>query len=242
MVFTISIANIHIGINSLFDEVFDLCQDYLTEEKPDFFVHIEEKDIGFEREKARREAAYEHRTFFVPPDPYLETLAVYRKIAVNILQFDAFLMHGAVIGLNGSAYMFTAPSGVGKTTHTNFWLQTFSDAFIINGDKPILRFENKKAFACGTPWAGKEGLNKNISLPLKSICILTRGEQNEIAPIDFQAIYPILIGQTFRPKAAEDVQKTLMYIKRLSENTKFYLLKCNLDPNAAKVAFEGMNG
>lgn len=241
MEFTVKIANVNIGINSLFDEVFSLCKDYLTDEKPDFFVKTVKEDIAFEREKARREAEYEHRAFFGFPDSYLETLSVYRKIADNLLRFDAFLMHGAVIGLNGFAYMFTAPSGVGKTTHTNFWLKAFPDAFMINGDKPILRFENDKVFACGTPWAGKEGLNKNISLPLKSICILTRGDKNEITPVGFSSIYPVIIGQTYRPKAAEDMNRTMRFIKKLGESTKFYLLKCNLDPNAAKVAFEGMN-
>lgn len=241
MEFTIKIANVNIGVVSLFDEVFDLCKDYLTNEKPDFIVKTQKEDIDFEREKSRCEAEFEHRVFFDFSDPYLETLSVYRKIATDLLRFDAFLMHGAVIGLNGFAYMFTAPSGVGKTTHTNYWLKAFPDAFMINGDKPILRFEGEKVFACGTPWAGKEGLNKNISLPLKSICILTRGDKNEISPIGFNNIYPLLIGQSYRPKTAEDINKTMQFIKKLREITKFYLLKCNLDPNAANVAFEGMN-
>ena len=241
MKFTIKIANVNIGIESLFDEVFNLCKDYLTDENPDFVVVTKKEDIDFEREKSRREAEFEHRAFYDFSDSYLETLSVYRKIVTKLLQYDAFLMHGAVIGLNGVAYLFTAPSGVGKTTHTNFWLKAFPDAFMINGDKPILRFENEKVFACGTPWAGKEGLNKNTSLPLKAICVLTRGDINEITPIGFRDVYPLLIGQTYRPKSAEDLNKTMQFIKKLGESTKFYLLKCNLDPNAARVALEGMN-
>ena len=241
MKFTIKIANINIGIESLFEEVFNLCKDYLSDEEPSFFVKTKKEDIDYEREKSKREAEYEKRPYYDFADSYLETLSVYRKIATDIIQFDAFLMHGAVIGKEGNAYMFTAPSGVGKTTHTNFWLKAFPDAFMINGDKPILRFEKEKVFACGTPWAGKEGLNKNISLPLKSICVLARGEKNEIIPVDFNNIYPILIGQTFRPITAEGIKKTMHLIKQLSKSTQFYLLKCNLEPNAANVAYEGMN-
>ena len=242
MEFTVKIANVNIGIRSLFGEVFELCRGYLSDENPDFFVETKKQDLDFEREKARREAALERRVPLDFPDAYLETLSVYRKIASGLLSYDAFLMHGSVIGLDGSAYMFTAPSGVGKTTHTSFWLKAFPGAFVINGDKPVLRFENDKVFACGTPWAGKEGLNTNVSLPLKAICFLERGEENEITPADFNNIYPLLIGQTYRPPTARDLTQTMLFIKKLAESTKFYLLKCNLDPNAARVAFEGMNG
>ena len=125
MEFTVKLAEVNIRINSIYHEVFDLCKDYLSDENPDFFVTVSESDISFEREKAKREAEVEMRVYSDFSDSYLETLAVYRKIAVGLLDYDAFLMHGAVVGLGERAYLFTAPSGVGKTTHTRFWLETF---------------------------------------------------------------------------------------------------------------------
>ena len=241
MEFTVKIAGVNIGIKSIFDEVYDLCKDYVTFDEPDFCVETDEGDAAFERECAMREASFEGVKYYDFPDSYLETLAVYRKIAVGMLRYDAFLMHGAVVGLHGSAYMFTAPSGVGKTTHTNFWLEKFPDAFIINGDKPILRFIDDRVYACGTPWAGKEGKNTDTMLPLRSVCILTRGAENEIETVDFGAIYPVLIAQTYRSSKAKDVADTMRLIKKLGEKPQFYLLKCNLDPESARVAFEGMN-
>ncbi|MBR4761657.1 MAG: hypothetical protein IK086_03380 [Clostridia bacterium] len=145
------------------------------------------------------------------------------------------------MGLGGAAYMFTAPSGVGKTTHTGFWLKRFPDAFIVNGDKPFLRFIDGVAYACGTPWAGKEGANTNTMLPLKAVCVLTRGETNAVRPVNFSEIYPLLIGQSYRPAQKEALIKTFDLIKKLGESTAFYILKCNLDPLSADVAFEGMN-
>ena len=241
MKFTVKIADVAIEIVSLYDEVFRLCKDYITTESPDFCVQTDADDIAFERQKAMREAEYEHRQYHDFADSYLETLAVYRKIAVGLLRYDAILMHGAVVGLDGKAYLFTAPSGVGKTTHTGFWLQKFPDAFILNGDKPILRFRDGTVYACGTPWAGKEGIQTNRILPLRSICLLARGKENEIKPVAFGEIYPLLIGQTYRPTGAEEMTETLRLLKKIGEHTAFYLLKCNLDPNAALVAFEGMN-
>lgn len=241
MKFTINLAKVNIEINSIYDEVYTLCKDYLCDNTPDFAVEIMPEDIAFEREKSKREAAAEHIPYVDFKDSYLETLAVYRKIVTNLLDFGAFLMHGAVVGLDGKAYMFTAPSGVGKTTHTGFWLETFPDAFIINGDKPILRFEGDRVYACGTPWAGKEGKNKNISLPLNAICLLERGKENEIVKAGFKQIYPFIISQTYRPYDEKHITKTMQYIKDLGEKVKFYLLKCNLDPSAANIAFDGMN-
>ncbi|MBO4433395.1 MAG: hypothetical protein J5852_07690 [Clostridia bacterium] len=240
MKFTINLAKVNIEITSIYEEVYTQCTDYLCDNAPDFKVEITPEDITFEREKSKREAAAEHIPYIDFKDSYLETLAVYRKIATNLLDFNAFLMHGAVVGLGGKAYMFTAPSGVGKSTHIRFWLETFKDAFIINGDKPILKFEGDKVYACGTPWAGKEGLNKNVSLPLCDICILTRGTENEITPIPFSKVYPLIIQQTYRPYEEDKIIKTMQYIKDLGEKVNFYLLKCNLQKTAAQVAFDGM--
>ena len=241
MVFTISVADVNIEIHSIFEEVYNLCVDYISDKKPDFTVIITEKDIDFEREKSRREAFFEHKPLYDFPDSYLETLAVYRKIAVGLLDFGAFVMHGAVVGLGGKAYMFTAPSGVGKTTHTKFWLEQFPDAFIINGDKPVIKITKDGIYACGTPWAGKENINTNISLPLCAVCILTRGKENSIEKIEFSKIYPLIFGQTYRPSEEEKLKKTMAYIKDLGNSTNFYLLKCNLQKTAANVAFRGMN-
>ena len=53
---------------------------------------------------------------------YLERLALMRKIADHLPEHNCFLMHGAVISVQGDGYLFTAPSGTGKSTHdTRHW-------------------------------------------------------------------------------------------------------------------------
>ena len=241
MNFTISLAGVNIEIRSIHAAVYDLCRDYLTDRSPDFSVATTPEDIAFERKKSNEEAAHEGRPAVDFPDDYLETLAVYRKICEKLLPYDAFLMHGAVVAQNGAAYLFTAPSGLGKTTHTRFWLEKYPEAFILNGDKPILRFQNGKLFACGTPWAGKEGQNRNVILPLRAVCVLFRGKENKIEPVRFDRIFPLLISQTYRPTGEAEMRKTLELIKKTGECVRFYAMFCNLDPNAARVAKEGMD-
>ena len=73
--------------------------------------------------------------------------------------YDMFLMHAAVVAVDGVAYIFTAPSGTGKTTHTMLWKKHFGDrAVIVNGDKPLIRLQGGKVYVCSTPWKGKEEL------------------------------------------------------------------------------------
>ena len=170
----------------------------------------------------------------------METLAVYRKIAVGLLDHDVFLMHGSAVAVDGQGYLFTASSGVGKTTHTRLWLAHIPGASVVNGDKPLLRFSDGGVEVCGTPWAGKEGMNANVAVPLRAICVLERGAENRIAPLPFLEAYPILLQQSYRPADAAALQKTMQFVRRLGERVKLYRLACNMEPDAARVSYEGM--
>lgn len=242
MNFKISLAGVNIEIHSIYDEIYNLCRDYLTENNPDFTVSTTPQDVDYERDKSAAEARREGRPIVNFTAEYLETLAVYRKIAEKMLDYDAFLMHGAAVAVDGAAYLFTAPSGVGKTTHTGFWLKTYPQAFIVNGDKPLIRFINNRVFVCGTPWAGKEGYHRNVIMPLKAVCTLFRGKENSISRVKFGDIFPLVIGQVYRSADEIKLNKTLQLIKTLGERTRFYALYCNLNPEAARVAKEGIDG
>ena len=122
--FQISLAGQAIGIRSLYDEIFHLCRDYLSDRAElSFRVETRPEDIRFEQEKSLREAALEGKPAFLYPEPYLETLAVYRKIAARMPEYNAWLMHGSAVAVGAEAFLFTAPSGTGKTTHTRLWLE-----------------------------------------------------------------------------------------------------------------------
>ena len=241
MHFTISLADVSIEIDSIYDEVYKLCKDYLTEEgHADFTVEISQSDLDYERKKSIREAALEHLKPVIFPDHYLETLAVYRKIATKMLDYDTFLMHGSVVAAGGHAYLFTAPSGTGKTTHTRLWLENIPGSFVVNGDKPLIRVHDGYCEACGTPWAGKEFMNTNVIVPLRAICLLERGQENSIEELPFLDVYVNLFQQIYRPVEAKAVRKTMELIRRMGESVRFYRLICNMDPGAALCAADGM--
>ena len=175
-------------------------------------------------------------------EPYLETLAVYRKLAQLLVQDDILLMHGAVVAVDGQAYLFTAQSGTGKTTHTRLWMQQFGDrAVMVNGDKPLLHITNEGVTVYGTPWDGKEHLSTNTSCPLKALGILTRSETDHIERISKKEALSMLCQQVYRPEDPTTLAKMLALVDRLGSSVPLYRLSCNMEPEAALVAYHGMN-
>ena len=144
-------------------------------------------DILYEKEKSRREDIKEGIPIREFSDAYLETLAVYRKICSCLLDEDILLFHGSVVSVDGIGYLFTAKSGTGKSTHTKYWREYFKDrAIMINDDKPLLEIKEDRVNVYGTPWDGKHRLSCNTCVPLKAICILNRGQDNNVLWISVQ--------------------------------------------------------
>lgn len=205
-------------------------------------IRITQSDIDFEREKSAREDIKEGIPIRHFSDAYLETLAVYRKIADYLLSCDTLLFHGSVIAVDGEGYLFTAKSGTGKSTHTRLWREYFGErAVMVNDDKPLLHITDSGVTAYGTPWDGKHRLSTNTAVPLKGICILTRDTTNHIEQAEPHAAYPMIVQQTNRSLTVDGMKQTLSLIDRMLNVVPVYRLGCNMDIEAAKVAYEGMN-
>ena len=235
------IADKVVEVTSIYAEVHEYCADYLTDEPADYSVTTTQADIDFEREKSAREDEIEGIPIQHFSDSYLEELAVYRKIAEKILDYDTVLFHGSVVAVDGVGYLFTAKSGTGKSTHTRLWREYFGDrAVMVNDDKPLLKITDSGVIAYGTPYNGKHRLGTNTSVPLKAICILTRSADNHIEAITREQAYTILLQQVYRPADMLKMTKTLELVDRLADSVKLYKLDCNMDISAAKIAYEGM--
>ena len=221
-----------VEVNSLYEKVHEYCADYKTDAPADFEVVISDDDIEYEREHAERKGY---------ADGYLEELAVYRKISEKMPFYDTILFHGSVVAVDGAAYMFTAASGTGKSTHAALWREYFGDrAVMVNDDKPLLHIGDVVT-AYGTPYDGKHRLSNKIAVPLKAICILTRASENSIVPVTKSEAYPMLIQQAYRPNDVFALRKTMTLVDRLAGSVGLFKLGCNMELEAARVAYEGMN-
>ncbi len=241
MTYQYKIADKIIEINSIYPDVHEYCKDYRVVGMSDFSVTILKEDIEFEKTKSLREAEVEGVSPYHYPDGYLEELAVYRKIASEMIDYNTILFHGSVVSVDDKAYLFTAKSGTGKSTHTRLWRKYFGErAIMVNDDKPLLKVDEKGVFAYGTPYNGKHRISNNICVPLKAIVILNRAETNTIVTSDKSEVFPMLLQQTYRPDDKIKMIKTLKILDRLSDNVRLYKLYCNMDIEAAKIAYEGM--
>ena len=239
---TYRIAGKSIGIDSQYPLVHEQCGVYRVCEPSDFCVSITQADIDFEREKSAREDEVEGIPVRQFSDAYLETLAVYRKIAEKMPEYDTFLFHGSAITVDGEAFLFTAKSGTGKSTHARLWRELLGEGVVmVNDDKPLIRGrEDGTSIVYGTPWDGKHRLSTNIGVPLKAVCILERSKENSIREITKAEALPMLIQQAYRPADILNMKKTLALIERW--NLKLYRLCCNMDISAAELSYNTMRG
>lgn len=231
-----------VEIESVFPQIHELCALYRSNRLPEYAVRTTRGDIDYERKKTNAESRFEGREPPCYPDAYLETLAVYRKLAECLLDEHILLFHGSAIAVDGIAYLFTAKSGTGKSTHTRLWREVFgSRTVMINDDKPLLKIGERGVTVYGTPWDGKHRLSRNISAPLKAVCILERGERNCISPISVPEAWPMLLQQSNRPQEPDQLKKTIQLADALAHRVLLYRLYCNMSPDAARTAWAGMN-
>lgn len=230
--FKIEIAGLVIGIDNHYEYVSRLCEHYKVEtEREDFRVEVTRQEILKEQAQSRVKFSL----------AYCESICLYRKICLRLIDYDAFLMHSAALMLDGEAFVFAAKSGVGKTTHIKLWMEEFGPQVqVVNGDKPVFRFMDNGFYVCGTPWCGKEGLGSPIKAPVKAICFLEQSQVNQIRRLDSSEVIGRIFHQMMMPREEEAMDHFLKLVDKMIEDVDCYLLSCTREREAAVVAYEGM--
>ena len=240
--FRIKVADITVEIKCIYNTTISLCKDYIVDtDKPDFIVKSSEEEIV----ALRREVPKSEREFpgvaFRYVDEALEPIVLHKKIVEGLIRFDTLLLHGATISQKGQAYILTASSGVGKSTRAKIWVDNYPDSFIVNGDKPFIKFTEKEIFACGSPWSGNEGWNTNTMVPLRAIFLLERaaeGETSTIEEVSLGKAFPFLLQQIYWPLDSNLMRKTIYLLKSLQGKVKIYKFRSTPTSEAIRLAYE----
>ena len=241
--FDIKVAGTYIRVHCLYEDTIKLCRDYLVKDiSPELNISISNEELhSWAIKEGRGEFLTKEKIGSNVVVNYnyagLEPLIIYKKIADYLLQKSILLMHGAAIALDNKAYIFTASSGIGKTTHILNWCKLFCDTIVINGDKPLINVD--KAIVYGSPWCGKEGLNTNTAVSLAGIISLERGENNYISRISYKEMLPVYLKQTYLPDNQEMAIKAYQLILAMKK-IPCYRLTCNMDQESALVAYKGL--
>lgn len=230
--FYIKLAELNVKMESRYDHTRRYCSDYI----------VEPSDCQIVASTSEAEIDAESQLYEIPQSrEYCEGICLYRSIAEQIPLLDRFVFHGAAVEANGKGYIFTAPSGTGKSTHISLWTKLFGDKVsVINGDKPIVRITESGATVYSSPWAGKEGWSTNSFADIGGICLIRRGKENRIRRIAPSEYFDELMHQVYIPKNSEAMLKTLELMDALAKTVPFYLLECDISDDAARTSFEAM--
>ena len=239
--FRMKIAGKVIEVQPLFESTKAYCLPYLTEQDADFSVEITSDDLIREQLALEQEAIEEGLKIRKFKEPFLERSSIQRRVADYLVGSDILMLHGSTVSVDGKAYLFTAPCGTGKSTHTRLWRELFGErAVMVNDDKPFLEIKSDRVLAYGSPWSGKHGLASNVCVPLKGICLLHRGNENVIKAIEPEHIIAFLYQQAHKPDNAVLAEKSLALVDQLTKVVSTWDMYCNKKLDAAKVAYAAM--
>lgn len=157
-----------------------------------------------------------------------------------LLALQGILLHASCVVHEEHAYLFSAPCGTGKSTHTAIWNKVFPASYILNDDKPAIRYKNDVLYAYGTPFSGKTNKNKNTSAPIAGIAFVKRGVQNSVRVLNSKEVFILFMGQTLKPHHEKRLDQMTAIIETVIAKIPIYELTCNMDDEAALVSFHAM--
>jgi hypothetical protein len=154
------------------------------------------------------------------------------------VQFDALLLHGSLVELEGEGVVFTGYSGIRKTTQAQLW-EKYLNAEIINGDKLFLRVMENRAFAYGIPWKGSSPYCLNRKVPVKGIVVLRQAKENSIKKLDSTACMEYFMPHIFLPHWDPGcISQALDAFAQILSSIPIWLLECRPDEDAVLLTKE----
>ncbi|MED9970314.1 MAG: hypothetical protein UFA98_09945 [Ruminococcus sp.] len=228
------IAKLNIKINPLYPETLKRLEPFLSRAKDfDFDATATEKEI----------TDYIRENNYSFPPHLVEGSVILTKICRTVLScYDGFFFHSSSLMLDGEAYVFTAASGTGKSTHTSLWRRHFGDRVVmINDDKPVIRCIDGRFWICSTPWMGKSEIGTNIDVPIRAVYVLQRGEKNSAVRVSTAKVFRQLLEATLVPGEAKNMSRLLELYDGLFSQVPLFLLSCNTEEEAAVTAYNAAN-
>lgn len=228
------IADLNILIEPLYDSTLERLKPYITD-NTDYAFKIKVTQDDLNKFCTNRACDYSSQA--------TENSLILTQICEEILKsYNGFFFHSSSLMLDGKAYVFSAVSGTGKSTHTALWRKRFGNRVtMINDDKPIIRKNGDKFYIYGTPWMGKSNIGNNLSAPVKAVYILQRGTENLARRVEPGKVFKQLFEATVIPEEKETMSTLLGLLDEFLSTTPLFLLTCNTDDDAVDAAYNAAN-
>lgn len=221
------IAGLKVEMEPRFGRLTKACESYLSSGTPVMTLTPDPRDEAQVQAPTREEREY-----------ILHSAAFCREI----IRHGRFFLHASGVVCGGEAYLFSGPSGTGKSTHTAMWQNLFPVSGILNDDKPVIWPEKGHITAWGTPFSGKTDLQQNRGVPLRGICFLKQASENRIRPVSQTEALALMLNNTWRPKDDHTMNLLLNGIEQVVTEIPIFELYCNRDPEAAQLSYAAMKG
>ena len=235
------IADIKIDMENSGRKTEDRAKKYLFEYKgrADLELVFNEFTIIHSYENCIKKNNYNKKLFNIENYKY----AFYgNSFAHKVLEHNGCILHSSAVAVDGNAYLFSAHSGVGKSTHTSLWLDYFKErALIINDDKPCIREVDGELYVYGTPWSGKHDISENNGFKLKAITFISRSERNWIREVTKTEAVSLFLTQVYKPKDKEHMDLLLSLINEILSAVKIYKMGCNISKEAVELSYLTMS-
>lgn len=174
-------------------------------------------------------------------DSVVEYNELVSAVSDALLPRGACLFHGVAFLWRGRAWIFTAPSGTGKTTQFLLWKHCFGEEIrMLNGDKPLLGIHTDgSVWAYPSPWVGKEGMYCLESAPLGGIICLAQSRGNQIRRLSIRESVDRIYGQfLYSADTAEQVRRVCALEDRILRSVPVWLLENRGDAASARLTHD----
>ena len=155
--------------------------------------------------------------------------------ALATAEQDTLLIHAAIVSCEGKGYLFLGPSGTGKSTHAQLWLEHVEGTELVNDDNPVVR----DGTVFGSPWSGKTPCYRNVSAPIGGFVRLSQAPVNKIRRLNGIEAYVELAesvgSMPWDSRIAEGLHQTE---NRLASTVPMWHLECLPDEAAARLCYD----
>ncbi len=231
------IAGLTVRVENRYSYVETICRDYICPQARAAVCTVR-VSAGELEEEAARAHSLGRRLY---PEWYYENICIARAVFRSLLACGCLFVHSCAMSVDSDGYGLIAPVHGGKTTQLRLWQKRFGSRLqVINGDKPVYRLSDGQFMVCGTPWMGKEAAGANISVPLRALFFLEKGEICRAYKMSPAQVLGELFYHTELPVSPSEEAGMVSTVTALLARIPCFRLVCTPTAEAVDTAMEAL--
>jgi hypothetical protein len=149
-----------------------------------------------------------------------------------------FALHSSSILYHNKAWLFSAPSGTGKSTQAGLW-QNLYQVPILNGDLNLITLQSSTPMVSGLPWCGTSHIYSNETFALGGIVLLKKHNDNLILELNKTDQILSVTQRLISPIWTEDMlSSNIQFSNDLVNQIPVVKLLCRKEPAAVHILRE----